>query len=70
MIKQNKINELLFKEGFILGFKIKKKDADILKNLIISKINKKLKSKKLNKKNFKKYHLIVKKDFHKKFFQI
>jgi hypothetical protein len=68
MIKQNKINELFFKKGFILGFKIKKKDADILKNLIISKINKKLKSKKLNKKNFKKYHLIVKKDFHKKFF--
>ena len=48
MIKQNKINELFFKEGFIFGFKIKKKDADILKNLIISKINKKLKSKKLN----------------------
>lgn len=68
MIKKNKINELLFKKGFILGFKIKKKDSDILKNLIISKINKKLKSKKLNKKNIKKYHLIIEKDFHKKFF--
>lgn len=68
MITQNKINELLYKKGFILGFKIKKKDSNILKNLIISKINKKLKSKKLNKKNFKKYHLIIEKDFHKKFF--
>ena len=68
MISKNNFNNLILKKGFINGFKIKKNESQILKKLIFSKINKKLKKNIINQKNFKNYHLIIDEKFHNNFF--
>ena len=68
MISKNSFNDLILKKGYVNGFKINKKESNILKYLIFSKINKKLKKNVINQKNFKNYHLLINERFHNNFF--
>ncbi len=68
MISKKNFDDLILNKGYVNGFKIKKNESKILKYLIFSKINKKLKKNIINQKNFKNYHLLIDEKFHNNFF--